>query len=393
MADERAFAGRFDGKKVAVFSANYLPHLGGIENYTYHVASEMSALGAQVTVATLACEGAPEGWERDPAGFDVLRSPSRGFLGGRFPVAKPWSASSQALEGRQFDYVVVNARFYPQSLAGAAFAENRGIRPVVIDHGSAHLTLGNAVLDAGVEFVEHAMTAALKRHPADYYGVSKRSSEWLSHFGIASCGELYNSIDAAAYAASASSRDFRAEQGLAADAPVVAFVGRITPEKGVAALVETARNVPEATFLAAGDGALLKTLAPSAPANFVFLGRLSAEDTAALLTQADLFCLPTRSEGFATSLLEAAACGTPSVITDVGGARELIADEHCGRIVDSADAPVLARAIRQELSDRSALQEKGRLARKRVEGMFSWKKTALAVLEACERANSPSVRK
>ena len=33
---------RFAGKSVAVFSANYLPHLGGVENYTYHLAKEMN---------------------------------------------------------------------------------------------------------------------------------------------------------------------------------------------------------------------------------------------------------------------------------------------------------------------------------------------------------------
>lgn len=378
---------RFVGKSVAVFSANYLPHLGGVENYTYHLAKEMTLLGARVSVVTLACEGATAGPQIDDGGFRVVRLESRALLGGRYPIARPLRAPQHALDGEDVDYVIVNTRFYPQSLSGVVFAQARGVRPIVIDHGSAHLTLGNPVVDKGVEAVEHGMTALMKRRPADYYGVSKRSSEWLSHFGITSCGELYNSIDAVAYAQSASSRNFRDELGLPRTAPIVSFVGRIIPEKGISSFVDAARRVPGAAFLAAGDGPLKCELEKTAPSNVSFLGRLRPEDTAALLTQSNLFCLPTRSEGFATSLLEASACKTPSIITDVGGARELIADETYGAIVPSAAPEHIARAVQRALDDEVALKSMGEAVYTRVRDCFSWRQTALRALEACDHAN------
>lgn len=379
---------RFSGKRVAIFSANYFPHLGGVENYTYHISYEMARMGVHATVVTLACEDAKPGFERDEAGFEILRLPSSNFLKGRYPIAKPPLLPQRILADEEFDFIVINTRFYPQSLSGAAFAHKRGIKPVVIDHGSAHLTVGNNLLDFFVEVAEHAMALLMKRHPADYYGVSERSSEWISHFGMKSSGVLHNSIDAKAYAKSASERCIRTELELDAHHPLVAFVGRIIPEKGITQLVEAARMVPNAVFVAAGDGPLMEPLKKCAPDNFFFLGRLNQPDISALLREADLFCLPTRSEGFATSLLEAAACATPAIITDVGGAREVILDKSYGTIIPDPLPSTIANAIKSELSDPLTLEMKGQKVREHVERHFCWKNTAYAVLEACARAQN-----
>lgn len=377
------------GKHVAIFSAQYFPHVGGVENYTFHVAREMARAGIAATVVTL---GDSKGISREEAsdGFTVLRLPARQLLHGRYPIARPFDLPRRILANDPVNYVVVNTRFYPHSLSAVAFAQDRGIIPVVIEHGSAHLTLGNAVFDCGVAAIEHFMTALVKRHPAQYYGVSKRSSEWLSHFGIASSGELYNSIDADAFAQSASSRDYRSELGVAPSVPLVAFVGRLAPEKGVQQLLAAASTLPEVHFVLAGDGPLRSQLEAEAGRNVSLVGSVSSADVASLLSQADLFCLPSHSEGFATSLLEAAACATPAVITDVGGARELIGDKGLGFVIDSMDDCLVKQAIVTALADREELEAMGVRVRNRVKDMFSWKKTAERVLEACERANAHS---
>ena len=90
-------------------------------------------------------------------------------------------------------------------------------------------------------------------------------------------------------------------------------MGRIVPEKGVRQLAEASRILSGGIFIAmAGTGPYLQELR-HLERNDVFrlLGRLSRQDTAALLAQSDVMCLPSRSEGFATTLLEAAACKTP----------------------------------------------------------------------------------
>ena len=324
---------RFAGKHVAIFSAQYFPHVGGVENYTFHIAREMARVGITATVVTLG-DSSDISHEETPDDFTVLRLPARQFLNGRYPIARPCDLPRRILANDPVDYVIVNTRFYPHSLSAVAFAQDRGIIPVIIEHGSAHLTLGNALFDCGVAAVEHFMTTRVKRHPARYYGVSKRSSEWLSHFGVSSSGELYNSIDADAFAQSASNREYRREFEIASSTPLVAFVGRLTPEKGLQQLLAAANSLPEVHFALAGDGPLRPQLELEARRNVSFVGAIPSADVASLLSQADLFCLPSRSEGFATSLLEAAACATPAVITDVGGARELISGKELGYIID-----------------------------------------------------------
>ena len=97
-------------------------------------------------------------------------------------------------------------------------------------------------------------------------------------------------------------------------------------------------------------------------------------------------CLPSRSEGFATSLLEAAACGTPALVTDVGGTDELIPDERFGTILPDAKPETVATALRRLSRDPESLSMQGTNVAKRVRENFSWKKTAEATLRAFEAA-------
>ncbi len=86
------------------------------------------------------------------------------------------------------------------------------------------------------------MTILNKLQNPTCYAVSKKASAWLSHFGIASAGELPNAIDADQYAANASQRDFRAELRIPADALLVASAGRLIPEKGGTAACSSCAN-------------------------------------------------------------------------------------------------------------------------------------------------------
>ena len=137
-----------------------------------------------------------------------------------------------------FDGVLVNTRFYIHSLLGTAFARRRGLRPIVLDHGSAYLTLGSSFADAVIARYEDAVTALLKRQGVDFYGISRKSCDWLRHFGIEARGIISNSIDADAYRAQASSRDFRSDFAIPRESMMAAFTGRLIPEKGIFVLLE-----------------------------------------------------------------------------------------------------------------------------------------------------------
>ena len=374
---------------ICLFSSLYHPSVGGVETYTASLARELARMGLRTIVVTCDTHGRPSR-EEEVDGVEVLRLPCLPLLNTRFPV--PFRARSSKewrwLRAQRINYAVVNSRFYPLSVMALRFTREAGIAPILIEHGSAHLTLGNHSADVAVHKVEHLLTDRGKRLDPAYYAVSRKASEWLGHFGIASCGELHNAIDADTYAAGASDRDFRKELGLSPDALLVSFVGRLVPEKGVRQLAEAGRLLPDDISIAmAGSGPCLKELRSfESGSAFKLLGRLSRPDAAALLSQSDLMCLPSRSEGFATTLLEAAACKTPPLVTSVGGTDELVPSEDYGTILPETTPQAIAKALQNLRWRRDALMSQGERIYRLVKERFSWENTALATLEACRRA-------
>lgn len=366
--------------------------MGGVETYTQNLATALSDMGCRVTVVTMNTHDAAT--SEVQGNFEVVRLPCHSMLGGRYPVPKHNKAYRRAMERlakKLLDYVVVNTRFYPLSLEGLKFARQHGIAPVLIEHGSAHLSMGGALVNSVVESVEHVMTVLDKRQRPVCYAVSKKASAWLGHFGIESAGELPNAIDADAYAAQASNRAFRDELGINPNALLVASAGRLIPEKGVAQLAQAAgqlaREGRDVHVIMAGAGPLEAELTAAAAPNLHLVGKLSKHDLAALYQQADVYCLPSRSEGFATTLLESAACGTPAVVTNVGGTDELIPDERFGTIITNMEPDTIAAALRRAADNQLALQTQGRAAATRVREICSWQQTARRTLQACKNAN------
>ena len=382
---------------LCIFSALYAPSMGGVEMYTESLAHALADAGCKVTIATMNTHNA-KSYERD-GNVEIVRLPALNVLGGRYPLPRfntEYRAAMERLIKSHPNYVVVNTRFYPLSLAGLSFAQKLGITPVLIEHGSAHLAMGGRATNAIVEAVEHAMTTLDKLQHPTCYAVSKKASAWLDHFGITSAGELPNAIDADRYAANASQRDFRAELGIPADALLVASAGRLIPEKGVLQLAQAAqmleqRNV-NVQIAVAGAGPLEDQLAAMSIPTIHLLGRLNRADLAALFTQADAYCLPSRSEGFATTLLETAACGTPAIVTNVGGTDELIPNANYGTIISDMEPDSIADALQNASNNRETLKAQGMAVGNRVREICSWKRTAELTLAACKAAQASKRR-
>jgi L-malate glycosyltransferase len=89
------------------------------------------------------------------------------------------------------------------------------------------------------------------------------------------------------------------------------------------------------------------------------------------LTEADIFVLPSRSEGFSNAIIEAMASSLPVVATDVGGNSEAVADGASGFIAPPNDAEALADAVISLLSDPARARAMGLSGRKTVEEKFS----------------------
>lgn len=376
-------------KTICIFSALYDPHIGGVENFTKELSKTLIQMGFQVIIVTNNHASLPS-FENPGPGLRIYRFPCHSLLGDRLPLPKrnaEFRKLMNELERAPIDALCINTRFYPHSLIGAKLAREKGIRPIVIEHGSDYLTLGNPFFDAVIKRYEHHMTSKLKRFDPDFYAVSQQGSRWLRTFDIKSKGQISNAINTSEFLNRNSQRDFRAEFKIPQDALIVAFVGRLTPEKGIKELIEAAKLLNERTslqFLIAGSGTLKTSLEESATPNIHFLGALSQPDIVALLEAADILCLPSRSEGFATVLLEAAACKTVPVITQVGGVDELIPDSNHGVVLSSQEPSIIAEALLALGNDPEGMHVMANTLYERVKNGYNWQRTAYALIRAME---------
>jgi glycosyltransferase involved in cell wall biosynthesis len=124
---------------------------------------------------------------------------------------------------------------------------------------------------------------------------------------------------------------FRAEHHV--PEKIVAFVGRLTHQKGPFFLLETAMKViaryPEVRFVVAGTGDKMKeminwTAYKGLSRHFLFTGHVTRQKVAQLLSVADVYFMPSVSEPFGLSAVEAAQFGIPCVISRQSGVSELL---------------------------------------------------------------------
>ena len=147
----------------------------------------------------------------------------------------------------------------------------------------------------------------------------------------------------------------RHQLGLPADAPLLATVGALIPRKGQIFVLRALGQLPNAHLGIVGRGpdqAMLQTFARDAglAERVHFLGSLDHQRLPVVLSAADALVLPSSSEGLANAWIEALACGTPLVITDAGGAREVVTNPAAGRIVER-DPEAIALAVQELLAD------------------------------------------
>lgn len=136
--------------------------------------------------------------------------------------------------------------------------------------------------------------------------------------------------------------------GLPATGALVLSVGALVPVKGTSLAIEAMAHLPaDATLAIAGDGdeaAALQALAGrlGLGARVRFLGAVDHATLPLLLAAADAMVLPSEREGLANAWIEALACGTPLVIPDIGGAREVLDSPAAGRIVERTPDAIAA---------------------------------------------------
>ncbi|MCV7108977.1 glycogen synthase [Mycolicibacterium chitae] len=188
--------------------------------------------------------------------------------------------------------------------------------------------------------------------------------------------------------------------------PMVAFVGRITRQKGVAHLVAAAHRfapevqlvlcagAPDTPEIAAETAAAVAELSAARSGVFWVREMLPIADIREILSAADVFVCPSVYEPLGIVNLEALACATPVVASDVGGIPEVVDDGSTGTLVhyDAADPRAfesgLTEAVNALVADPARAAAYGRAGRRRCIEEFSWSRVAEQTLEIYRKVSS-----
>ncbi len=168
------------------------------------------------------------------------------------------------------------------------------------------------------------------------------------------------------------------------DERLLVTVGALIPRKGQELVLRALAELPGTRLLLVGKGEdemRLRSLAAELEVadRVHFLGLLDHDLIPLVLSAADAMVLPSASEGLANAWVEALACGTPLVITDVGGAREVVHSRAAGRIVERT-VPAILHGIESLLADPPPRAQTAAAADR-----FDWKVNAQRLAEYYSR--------
>ncbi len=161
--------------------------------------------------------------------------------------------------------------------------------------------------------------------------------------------------------------------------PVVGYLGRFVPEKGIALLMETldATKAPwRALFVGGGPmDAVIERWAAKYPGRVVVVRGVSHSEVPAFLNAMDILAAPSLTrrqwrEQFGRMLIEAFACGVPVIASDSGEIPFVVAD--AGRIVGEADRPGWLKALSELLENPELRRDFAARGLERVRSRFTW---------------------
>jgi len=345
--------------------------VGGAPYHIHALSRDQAAQGHDVTVLTVSDSvDEQETVERD--GYTLIRQPPKFEV-----LGNQLFTNTVGILRNNEDYDVVHAHshlFFSTNVA-ATYCRWKGIPLAVTCHGlnsqrgpfwfsRAHLrTLGKWTYDsADVTFC--------------YTDVEQTK---LRELGVdADIAVVNNGIDTERFSPSGTKHD-RID---AAVGPAIVFVGRLVdgkrPQDALAAFDTILERCPDARLFFCGDGPmrdrLEETVAEKGLNDAVtFLGRVPYSEMPAVFRAADLFVLPSRTEGFPRTVLEALSCETPVVSSDLEQTAKIV--DQTGATVEVGDIQGLATAVSDLVEDVQLLSDLGRHGRQIVTTRYDWEDT------------------
>ncbi|MCP8889098.1 glycosyltransferase [Sphingomonas faeni] len=332
-------------------------------------------IGHYASLATLPTR---ETWK----GVDVHRPrfTALPFTRGRYHAAALERALVPLLDAIRADFAfdVIDASFFfPDGPAAIALGKRYGVPVSIKARGSDIHHWGEAPATAAQ--VRNAGQGA-----AGVLAVSKAMKEDMVALGMPAerITVHHTGVDQDRFRPAADRIAAKARLGVRG--PLVIAIGGLLPRKGHDIVIEAVAALPGVTLLIAGHGparadleALIARLGVGD--RIRLLGAVPHAELPELIAAADVSALASHSEGLANAWVESLACGTPIVITDAGGAHEVVTSPDAGRVT-IRDGLAFAAAIATLLADPPTQQ-----ATRAVAAPFTWEANTAALYEHLAR--------
>jgi len=352
--------------RIAQVTEYYYPHLGGICEHVHFLAREARLRGHHVDIITSNLAGARE----DPNVIRVGTSVpvySNGSLA-RVTVGRHLRRQvRQALVG--YDIVHVHAPLAPSL---PLLAVDEAPSPVV---GTFHTYFDYSV---GYAMGRRYFQRRLSRLAAAI-AVSPTVVEAHERYFDASWTLIPNGVDTSLFEPNAPKpTDVRP------DMPSILFLGRFDPRNGLASLIDAFRRVRgprrRAQLVVVGDGPLrahYRRLANNDP-DITFVGAVLGARPS-YYANCSVYACPTTKASFGITLLEAMACSTPIVCSDINGFRNVVEHEREALLIRCGDTSALADALVRILDDDALRARLGTVGRQRALA-YSWPRVSETIL-------------
>jgi len=362
-------------------SAAYYPYPSGVSELVHHLSEALRARGHQVQILTTSYgDDGPKKRDVTRIGRAILLPMNKSFA----TVPFDWDMSGKVkrfLRNKDFDIVHVNG-FFPPDIAYYALRHSRSVNV------ASFLTVGFRNYGPGVG-LWNLMSGGLNRRMHGRIALTQGALEYIQPFFPGEFRVIPPGVDTDRFRPAASHKP---------PAASILFVGRLDKRKGLEVLLrampEVATRLAEVRLTVVGKGPMetdcRRLVHKLGLDNRVeFKGYVANNDLPTFYATADVYCSPALGgEAFGIVLLEAMACGTPVVASDITGYNEVVTSGETGLLCPPNDPAALARTLVEMLS-RPDLQAKFREAGLKKAEELSWPRIAEQVesyyLELLER--------
>ena len=366
--------------RIALVTEYYYPHLGGVTEHVHNLALQFQRQGHPTIVVTARMRQPPHpdtGMDEEDPPFVYRIGTSRTiYSAGSFARITTGLGLRRQLRDlfrrERIDVVHVHGGLNPTlGLVAPEAAWDLGL-PVV---ATFHSWFASSAL---CRIFRRTLQQRLDRHAA-LLAVSQPVVDAHARYFEADWEIIPNGVDTDFFHMDAS-------RGPPAGDPELLFLGRLDPRNGLDTVLDAMPRVleyfPGARLTVAGDGPLrpvYERMARSLGPRVQFLGRVNG-DRPGHYARADMYLCPTTKASFGITLLEAMACGTPLVVSDITGFRELVGEGPEAVLVPKNDPAAWATTIVGLREDRQRLARMGAAGRRKAE-TYAWPLIASRVMD------------